>query len=133
MIEFYFILIKKMSCNKCNFKLNRGCCSGCEGPRCDNCDPICKKKDCNISVCPTCINKSHFPGMCYSCNSKCWICKWIPYPPCPRLINYIKFEKIVAVICPRHDHELDKIKSFAEEPSESLSEEKIKTELVKYR
>ena len=122
-----------MSCKKCGYQIDtKWCCTTCSGNRCENCDPSCKKEGCDMHVCPTCMNKSHFPGLCYKCNSKCWICERIPYPPCPQYIKYVEFGDIIAVICPRHTRILDKINSLAEGISQdenNLTEKEVRTAL----
>ena len=130
-------------CKKCGYEFTRVesfmCCGGCNGPRCNGCDPECKKPQCSVSLCSNekCTKKTRFPGFCHTCNTKCWMCGYIPYPPCPKDMKYIAFGNVTAVICPRRWHWSDKhqinvmVLSKQMSKSTNVTEDKVKSELAR--
>lgn len=124
-------------CVKCSHKFSRiemmMACQGCASRRCEQCEPQCKKDGCNGTYCEICLEKGYGNEFCHKCNTQCWICDNIPYPPYPMEKRNVK--GMTVVICARqssHPNEMKIFDDFLNELNNSdktISESQLKEDL----
>ena len=125
------------SCVRCHHVFSRIemmlSCQGCDSRRCDHCETKCIKDGCSGTYCEVCFEKRIGNKFCHKCNTQCWICESIPYPPYPMETRHVK--DMVVVICARHSSRSNEMKVFDNFLSElgksasSINEQQLKADL----
>ena len=127
-------------CVRCGHEFSRiEClmsCQGCDSRRCDACEPEyakCKKTNCSGSYCEVCYEKKIGNQFCHKCNTQCWVCENIPYPPYPMEKRRVK--DVTVVICARHSSHPNEMKVFEdfltefEKSEKTIDEQQLKEDL----